>query len=289
MKPAPRIMVTGAEGQLGRALCRQLGEQAIPCNRRSLDVTDVDQVRSMLDQLRPAAIINCAAYTNVDLAETQPDLCWAINAHAVAKLAGECERTGATLVQVSTDYVFGADSLRTTPYSENDRPGPQSVYAQSKLEGEQNAALCQRHFVVRTCGLFGLTARRSNFVETMLRLANEGSLLRVVNDQKCTPSYASHLAAAVLFLLQTAEYGAYHIVNQGETTWFTFACEILRQAGIDIDVEPITTEQLGAPAPRPRYSVLDTGKYQALGGPELPRWEVALAEYLAGREASYDS
>jgi dTDP-4-dehydrorhamnose reductase len=281
------VLVTGAEGQLGLAVCRQLGARAIPCARDLLDLTDFQHIERFLDQQRPEAVINCAAYTKVDLAETEPDLCWAVNAEAVKHLAAECERIGAVLVQVSTDYVFGADATRATPYTESDPPGPQSVYARSKLQGEVNAAICRRHYIVRTCGLFGITPRRNNFVEAMLRMAGERRRPRIVNDQRCTPSSAAHVAGAMLFLLTSPAYGTYHIVNQGETTWYAFAREIFRQSGVEVEVEPITTEQHGACAPRPRYSVLDTSKFRLLGGPELPRWEDALAEYLAAREASY--
>jgi dTDP-4-dehydrorhamnose reductase len=280
------VVVTGGNGLLGRAVCRELGPRAIWSDRTTLDVTNRRQVRRVLADHRPHAVVNCAAFTKVDQAESDPELCWAVNANAVADLASECDRIGATLVQISTDYVFGSDASRTTPYRENDIPEPQGVYAQSKLEGERCTALCRRHFVVRTCGLYGFSPRRNNFVETLLRLASERRRLRVVNDQRCTPSYAAHVARAVLFLLQTGEFGAYHVVNQGETTWWEFACEIFRQMRIEVEVEPITTEQYGAAAPRPWYSVLDASKYRSLGGPVLPRWEVALAEYLAARKSA---
>lgn len=281
-----KIAITGADGQLGREFCRQLGERAVPLDRTLLDIADADAVRRRLQETGPAAVVNCAAYTKVDLAEKEPDLCRTINAAAVANLARECQRIGATLVQISTDYVFGADASRTIPYREDDPPGPQGVYAQTKLEGERAADQCDRRFVVRTCGLYGVSPRRNNFVETMLRLGPERGRLRIVDDQHCTPSYVAHVAAAVLFLLETTAYGVYHIVNAGEVTWRRFAEEIFLQAGLKVEVEPITTAQFGAPAPRPPYSVLDTNKYRALGGPELPPWDQALAEYLRVREAT---
>jgi dTDP-4-dehydrorhamnose reductase len=274
------IAITGAAGQLGRELCRQLGDKAIGLERNTLDLANPDAVRRVIDELRPSAVINCAAYTKVDLAEKEPDLCRKVNALAVEYLAEACRANDCPLVQISTDYVFGADASRATPYQETDTPGPQSVYARTKLEGEQHAATWEKHLIVRTCGLYAPASRTGNFVETMLRLAREGKLLRVVDDQFCTPSYVPDVARAVLFLLSKAAFGTYHVVNTGETTWRRFAEEIFRQSHLNVSVHPITTEEYHAPAPRPRYSVLDTGKYHQLGGPPMPPWRDALSQYL---------
>jgi dTDP-4-dehydrorhamnose reductase len=187
------------------------------------------------------------------------------------------------LVQISTDYVFGGDAARRTPYRESDEPSPLGVYGWSKLEGERRAAGWAKHVIVRTCGLYGPAAPRSggNFVATMLRLGRQRGRLRVVADQCCTPTYVPHLAGAIRFLLGVGAPGLYHVVNAGATTWHDFAAEIFRQAGLAVSLEPITAAQYGAPAPRPAYSVLDTGKYHALpGAPPMPAWQKALAEYL---------
>jgi len=278
-----QVLITGADGQLGRELCRQLGPAAIVADRSTLDITNEHQVHDFVVRRRPTAVINCAAYTQVDRAETEPALCAAVNIHAVRSLATACRAADSVLVQVSTDYVFGADRQRRLPYRETDTPGPQSVYASTKLAGERYAVACPRHYIVRTCGLYGLSPNRENFVETMLRLAQAGRHLRVVNDQRCSPSYVVHIARGILFLLTKEAYGLYHVVSTGETTWYEFAREIFRQAEIQAEVEPITAEQYGAPAVRPGYSVLDTSKYHAARGPAMSPWAEALAEYLVER------
>ena len=284
-----RIAVTGAYGQLGSELCRLLGADAVPLDIDTLDLTDGPAVEKTLGDLCPAAVINCAAYTQVDRAESEPQQCRAVNATAVEHLARACARLDCPLVQISTDYVFGGHPERTTPYCEDDPPSPQGVYARTKREGEQAAARhVRKHLIVRTCGLYARPAdqRAGNFVKTMLRLGKAGKELRVVADQHCTPSYVPHVARAVLFLLGVpsgppAPWGIYHVVNRGATTWYEFAAEIFRQAGIDVSLRPITTAEYGAAAPRPAYSVLDTTKYHALGGPAMPTWRDALEEYFA--------
>jgi len=284
-----RIAVTGAYGQLGSELCRLLGADAVPLDIDTLDLTDGPAVEKTLGDLCPAAVINCAAYTQVDRAESEPQQCRAVNATAVEHLARACARLDCPLVQISTDYVFGGHPERTTPYCEDDPPSPQGVYARTKREGEQAAARhVRKHLIVRTCGLYARPAdqRAGNFVKTMLRLGKAGKELRVVADQHCTPSYVPHVARAVLFLLGVpsgppAPWGIYHVVNRGATTWYEFAAEIFRQAGMDVSLRAITTAEYGATSPRPAYSVLDTTKYHALGGPAMPDWKTALAEYLS--------
>ncbi|OYV96501.1 MAG: dTDP-4-dehydrorhamnose reductase, partial [Planctomycetia bacterium 21-64-5] len=277
------IAVTGSGGQLGRELCRLLGDRATAFDRSQLDITDAERVRWTLAELRPEAVVNTAAYTQVDRAEEQPEPCWKANADGVGFLARACGELQVPLVQISSDYVFGQHAGRTTPYREDEPPAPQGVYAQSKLAGEQQARSWQQHIIVRTCGLYGLPGPNTaagNFVDTMLRLARQGKHLRVVADQHCTPSCVPHVARAVLFLLENRHFGTYHVVNGGATNWHDFACEIFRLAGLSVTIERITTAEYGARAPRPSYSVLDTGKYHALGGPPMPTWQDALAEYL---------
>jgi len=283
-----KVAVTGSGGQLGSELCRQLGSEAVGLDLPEFDLTDRDRVVDRLTQIGAQAVINTAGFTQVDEAERQAERCWAVNAEGVGHLVEACRRLDCPLVEISTDYVFGVDAGRPVPYRETDEPRPAGVYARSKLEGERRAAEWHKHYVVRTCGLYGRAGpcSRGNFVETVLRLAAEGKRLRVVRDQHCTPSYVPHVARAVRFLVGTEAFGTYHVVNSGETTWYDFAVEMLRQAALDVRPEPITTAEYGAAAPRPGYSVLDTSKYHALGGaPAMPRWEVALAEYLAARKA----
>jgi dTDP-4-dehydrorhamnose reductase len=281
-EPVRRILITGAEGQLGSRIGRVLGPQAVLLGRHELDITLSGDVHALFDRLRPSMVINCAAYTAVDRAEQDQEHCYAINALAVETLAQACDRCGAMLVQISSDYVFGSDSDRSTPWEETDRPDPQGVYARSKLLGEQAAQTCRRHLVVRTCGLYGtrLKPAQSNFVDTMLRLGAERRKLRVVGDQHCTPTSVSDVAEAILTLVQSEAQGIFHVVNQGQTTWYDFAKTIFGLRRLDVDLERITSAEYGAPAPRPRYSVLSTAKYQALAGQGLPTWEDALRRHL---------
>ena len=284
MNNLKRVVVTGSRGQLGGEICRQLGDLAVGLDRPGFDLRLRDQVADRLRSLKPSAVINCAAFTQVDRAEHEADACFAVNATGVGNLASICESLDVPLLQVSTDYVFGTDKQRRTPYAEDDAPGPQGVYARSKLEGEQLAAQWRKHFVVRTCGLYVASpdgpVRGRNFVDTMLVLSRERDALRIVDDQFCTPSYVPHVVRAMLFLLSTTAYGTYHVVNSGHATWREFAAELFRLADRQVRIEAITTQAYNAPAPRPLYSVLSTTKYHALSGrPELPTWQAGLAEY----------
>ncbi len=281
------IVVTGAYGQLGGEMCRQLGAAAIPLDIDTLDLTDGPAVVDRMLSLKPEAIINCAAYTQVDKAESDAERCRAVNATAVEHLARACGRLDCPLVQISTDYLFGAVCTQPRPWREDDPLSPQGVYARTKLEGEQAAARHPKHLIVRTCGLYARPSdpRAANFVRTMLRLGATRSELNVVADQCCTPTYVPHLAQAILFLVgasggRPASWGVYHVTNTSQTTWRDFAIEIFRQAAMSVAVRPISTAQYGAPAPRPSYSVLDTSAYHRLGGPPMPDWKAALAEYF---------
>ena len=282
-----KIAVTGAYGQLGGEICRQLGPDAIPLDIDTLDLTDGRAVIDRMVALKPEAIVNCAAYTQVDKAESEPEMCRAVNATAVEHLVRTADRLDCPLVQISTDYVFEAVCVDTHPRHENDPTSPRGVYAQTKLEGEQAAARHPKHLIVRTCGLYARPsdARAVNFVRTMLRLGHQRSELRIVADQHCTPTYVPHLARAILFLVGAVggppvPWGTYHVTNTGQTTWFDFAAEIFRLAGLKVAIQPITTSEYGAPAPRPTYSVLDTTAYHRLGGPTMPDWKAALGEYF---------
>jgi dTDP-4-dehydrorhamnose reductase len=286
------IVVTGADGQLGGELCWRLGGRAIPLDIDTLDLTDGQAVSERLLALKPAAIINCAAYTQVDKAESEPEKCRAVNAGAVEHLVRVCGSLDCPLVQISTDYVFGEAPAERRPWRETDPTSPQGVYARTKLEGERIAAQHPKHLIVRTCGLYARRCdqRATNFVKTMLRLGGTRSELQVVDDQCCTPTYVPHLARAILFLLgcgkgdsphwSASPWGTYHVTNTGQAIWREFAIEIFRLAGMNVTVRPITTAEYGAAAPRPSYSVLDTSAYHRLGGPAMPDWKAALAEYF---------
>lgn len=294
-----KVLITGANGQLGRELCRLLGEKAVPLAREQLDLTRGHEVFEAIVSRRPKVVINCAAYTRVDRAEIEPELCRAVNATAVRHMAVACRELDCTLVQISSDYVFaggnagngdsGGINGNRRPWREDEQPQPQGVYAMSKADGELFASQQEKHLIVRTCGLYARASdmHAVNFVRTMLRLGGEGKRLRVVADQICTPSYVPHVARAVLFLAgcreaeHAASWGIYHITNAGETTWHGFAKEIFRLAGLDIEPEAVSTAEFGDPTPRPSYSVLDTSAYHRLGGPPLPHWQAAMAEYFS--------
>jgi dTDP-4-dehydrorhamnose reductase len=279
------IAVTGSTGQLGGELCRRLGPAAVPLARASLDLARPETFAAILDRLRPQALINCAAWTAVDAAESDRDACFAANATAVAALAAACRARGIVLVQLSTDYVFGADRDRREPYREDDSPGPVSVYGASKLAGEEAARACD-HLIVRTCGLYSAgdagPVRGRNFADTMLALSRERPELRVVNDQFCTPSYVPHVAGAILALLAANVRGICHVVNAGSTTWHGFAEELLRQAGRDVRLTAIPTSEYPSPARRPGYGVLSTARLAGLGI-VLPDWRAGIRDYLASQ------
>jgi dTDP-4-dehydrorhamnose reductase len=278
-----RYAVIGAAGQLGRDLCPRLRGEVVPLARDQADLTRPDLLRSTLSDLRPAVVVNCAAYNFVDKAEGEPGVACAVNAWGVRDLAAVCRDLGCTLVHFSTDYVFGLDEGRRTPWAETDAPGPVSIYGLSKLAGEYLVrSLCPRHVVIRTCGLYGVWGsggKGGNFVETMLRVAGQGKPLRVVADQTCTPSYTVDVADAAAALLSTGRHGLFHLTNAGHCSWFEFARTIFELAGVRADLTAITSQEFGAAARRPAYSVLAPS---AGVGPLRP-WREALAAYLLER------
>jgi len=282
-----KFAVLGATGQLGRDLCPRLAGEVIPLGRDRGDLTNPAMLRSTLTDLRPDVVVNCAAYNFVDRAESEPEAAFAVNAWGARTLATICRDLNCVPAHFSTDYVFGLHPGRRTPYRETDAPGPVSVYGVSKLAGEYFVrAICPRHFVLRTCGLYGVWGsggKGGNFVETMLRLAGQGKPLRVVNDQFCTPSYTVDVATSAAALLSTERYGLYHLTNSGSCSWHEFAAAIFEKAGIQADVTPIPSTGYPTPARRPAYSVLSTTAYQSLGLPSLRPWREALAAYFCER------
>lgn len=281
-----KIAIAGSRGQLGTALRRTLGD-VIRLDRPAFDLCDADSIRQGIEDAKPDAVINAAAYNFVDKANDEPDTAYAVNALGPQKLATVCEEHAIPLVHISTDYVFSKriDGL-IEPFVESDEPNPASVYAGSKLAGEQFVrSNCERHFVLRTCGLYGDSESegKGNFVTTMLRLAGERDELRIVNDQHCTPTSAADLAGWIAKLIRTDAYGLYHATNSGETTWCQFAREIFQLAGVDVDVVEITTAEFGAKATRPAYSVLNCDRLAQVIG-ETPRaWREGLGEYVVGQ------
>jgi dTDP-4-dehydrorhamnose reductase len=278
-----RLLVTGSRGQLGRALERlapRSGHEFAGVDLPELDITDAAAVRRAVDSASPDAIVNCAAYTAVDAAESDEARALAVNGTAVAALAEAADRHGALLLQVSTDYVF--DGSARAPIREDEPTNPQSAYGRTKLAGEEAAARARRHLIVRTAWLYGEGA---SFVVAIRRQLDGGNrTLRVVADQTGCPTYAGDLASGLLRLLDVSAEGVVHAVNFGSTTWYGFAREIVRLLGSDAEVVPITTAEMPRPARRPAYSVLDTSHLATLIGGPLPSWEDALERHLrAGR------
>jgi dTDP-4-dehydrorhamnose reductase len=283
-----RYAVLGSAGQLGRDLVPRLPGEVVALTRERADLTRPDLLRAALTELRPDVVVNCAAYNFVDQAEAEPEAAFAVNAWGVRQLALVCRDLGYTLAHFSTDYIFGLDEARRTPYAATDAPGPVSVYGLSKLTGEYLVrALCPKHFVIRTCGLYGVWGsggKGGNFVETMLRLAGQGQPLRVVADQTCTPSYTVDVATAAAALIATGRYGLYHLTNAGATTWHDFARTIFELAEVRAELAPVPSRDYPRPARRPGYSVLAMAAYEALGLPPPRPWREALAAYLEERK-----
>jgi dTDP-4-dehydrorhamnose reductase len=278
-----RIAIVGAGGQLGTALQACLQGEVIPLAHAQIEITDPASIDAALSAARPECVIHAAAYNFVDRAEDDERIAFGVNALGPRNIARWCERHGAKLVHVSTDYVFGGDRVRTRPYVETDPPQPQSAYAAGKEQGERRVETeTPRHFIVRTCGLYGSASSegKGNFVKTMLRLAKERKELTIVNDQHCTPSYAVDVAGAIARLVETDRFGLYHATNSGSTTWYEFAREIFRLARVEITARPISSTEYPQKAARPGYSVLNCSKLAAVIGGPLPPWQDALARYL---------
>ena len=277
-----KIVVTGAAGMLGQDVVRAaefVNHQVVPRTRAQLDITDPRAVRRLMEAERPDAVINCAAWADVDGAEADEETATGVNGAGAGVVAAEAAAVDAAIVHPSTDHVFDGASRR--PYVESDRTGPLSAYGRSKLAGEiEVAAGNERHYIVRTSWLFGVGG--DNFVETMLRLGAELPQVVVVRDQLGAPTYTAHLADALVRLLDREDYGVHHIAGSNECSWYEFALEIFRQAGADVAVLSCTTEELARPAPRPTYSVLGTERPYPI---VLPDWQEGLAGYLHERAA----
>ena len=275
-----RILVFGAGGQLGRELAslHDTEDTIIGLDRASCDIAVPDAAARALHEHEPDAVINCAAWTKVDAAESQPDAAFRANAEGPRLLAEACNQHGVLLCHISTDYVF--DGTAATPIPETAPTSPLGVYGASKLAGENAIRqVTPRHLIVRTSWLYGQDG--PNFVLTMLRLGAERDELRVVSDQRGAPTWTGHLAPALLRLVELGVPGTYHLSNAGETTWDAFASAILRTADLGARVIPISTSEYGAPAPRPAYSVLDNRAWRLLGQAPFPPWETGLHDYMA--------
>ena len=288
-----KILLIGARGQLAQDVVRavakdEAGDEIVPVTHEQLDIRDPEQIERCVEQARPDCIINTAAFHKVDLCEDEPENAFAVNEQGVRNVARVAQKARALLVQFSSDYVF--DGAQRRPYVESDEARPLSVYAKSRLAGERAVEEeCERYLIVRTCGLYGLAGSQSkagNFVETILRLVGSGQPLKVVDDQVCTPTSTLDLAHHLLPLIHSGARGLLHMTNTGECSWFEFAREIFRLAGIDAKLKRCTTAEFAAKAPRPAYSVLDNRALGAAGFQEFRPWQEALAQYLRSRKSA---
>jgi dTDP-4-dehydrorhamnose reductase len=281
-----KIALIGADGQLGSDLLRRLsGEDVFPFYYPDFDVTQPDRARLALSRVAPRIIINTSAYHRVDECEDHPRESFLINTVAVRDLAVICRDLDAVLVHFSTDYVF--DGQKQKPYIEGDPPNPLNVYALSKLAGEilirQTLA---KYFLIRTCGLYGEAGckeKGTNFVERIIELEKAGKTLRIVDDQRVTPTSTEELAARLSELIRTSHYGLYHLTNEGDCSWYEFAREVFSLLQKDAGIVPVDSASYGAKAPRPSYSVLENKKAKEVGLMGFSHWRDALKKYLRKR------
>ena len=279
-----KVLVTGASGQLGHDVCLELERRAIPfCapTSQEMDITDREAVLRCMEDTRPDAVIHCAAYTKVDLAEVEPEKCWAVNADGTRNIAEACRKLGSSMLYISTDYVFPGDGDRF--YEPTDPVGPANVYGRSKLAGELAVqSLLDKYFIVRISWVFGKNG--NNFVKTMLRLAETRTELNVVCDQIGSPTYTADLAPLLCDMIQTDQYGIYHAANEGICSWAEFAQEVFAQEGKDVTVRPVTTAEYAAKAQRPLNSRLSKESLRNAGLAPLPGWQDAVRRFLMERK-----
>lgn len=275
-----KIIVTGCNGQLGKAvnvLYKDSSEyELVNTDVAELDITDIKAVMDFVEQVKPYAIINCAAHTNVNACESQEDLAYKINAIGPRNLAIAATEYDAKLIHISTDYVFAGDGDK--PYREYDEVNPQSAYGRTKLQGESFVQqFAKKYFIVRTAWLYG---DGKNFVKTMLGLAKNNDTVRVVGDQIGSPTSAKELAKAIAILVPTDNYGIFHGTCEGVCSWADFTEEFYRLAGVTTKVEHITTDEYPTPAKRPAYSVLDNYMFQMTTDFRFADWKDAIREYM---------
>ena len=283
-----RIAVIGSRGQLGSDLCKLIPKRdLVALAHKDIEITDINSVERALVEHKPDAVINTAAYVRVDDCETNVDTAYQVNALGARNVAVISQKIGAKLVYISTDYVFGGDTSRKVPYTEYDKPDPLNVYGKSKLAGEDYVrSFHHKHFIIRASGLFGTagsSGKGGNFVETILKLAKEKDRLTIVADQVFSPTYTADLAARILEIIPTRNFGIFHVTNSGACSWFKFAREILSISGINTPVDPIDSDHYPQKAKRSSYSVLENYQLKLLGSHELRNWKEAIKDYLRGK------
>ena len=275
-----KILVTGSSGQLGHDLVIELTKRGHDINgvsSKELNLMDPTAVHSFLTSIRPDAVMHCAAYTAVDQAEDDAEICMAVNHLGTRSVADSCAEIGCKLLYISTDYVFPGTGDR--PWEPDDTTAPLNLYGRSKLMGEEAVReATSQHFIVRTSWVFGINGK--NFVKTMLRLGKERDTLTVVDDQFGSPTYTKDLSVLLADMIETEKYGTYHATNEGICTWYEFACEIMKQAGLSTEVLAVSSSQYPSKANRPKNSRMSKNKLDEVGFHRLPSWQDALHRYL---------
>jgi dTDP-4-dehydrorhamnose reductase len=275
-----KALVTGIRGQLGYDVVKELqrrGHEAIGVNSEEMDITDSQKVSQVITNAKADIVIHCAAYTAVDAAEDHKEICYKVNAEGTRNIANICKKLDLKMIYISTDYVF--DGTGERPWEPDDKREPLNYYGQTKYEGELAVeSLLEKYFIVRIAWVFGINGK--NFVKTMLNLAEKMDKITVVNDQVGSPTYTYDLARLLVDMAETDKYGHYHVTNEGYCTWYEFAKEIFKQAGKNITVEPVTSEQYPSKAKRPSNSRMSKDKLDENGFMRLPDWQDALARYL---------
>lgn len=275
-----KVLVTGAKGQLGYDVINRLKESNIEylgVDIDTMDLFDKEQVKIIIVEYNPDVIIHCAAYTAVDKAEDETEVCYKTNVLGTRYVSEACKEIDAKMVYISTDYVF--DGKGANPFEVTDKPAPINYYGQTKYEGELEVQKClEKYFIVRTSWVFGKNG--NNFVKTMLRLAKEKDEVSVVSDQIGSPTYTYDLAKLLVEMIKTNKYGTYHATNGGYCSWYEFTCEIYKQAGIEAKINPIKTEDYATKAKRPMNSRLNKGKLINEGFNSFPKWENAIMRFI---------
>ena len=275
-----KVFVTGVKGQLGYDVVKELesrGMEAVGVDIDEMDITDADSVDKVIKTAAPDAVIHCAAYTAVDAAEDNEELCRKVNADGPKNIAKVCKELDIKMIQISTDYVFNGQGER--PWEPDDEADPQSVYGQTKYEGELAVKeLLDKYFIVRIAWVFGVNGK--NFVKTILNLAKTRDTLTVVNDQFGSPTYTEDLAKLLVDMVQSDKYGTYHATNEGICSWYEFACAIFKEAGIEMTVLPVSSAEYAAKAKRPANSRMSKEKLTENGFEKLPTWQDALKRYI---------
>lgn len=275
-----KILVTGVNGQLGYDVVRELQKREIEClgvDKDDFDITDRSSTVGFIENYSPDAVIHCAAYTAVDKAEDDSENCRKVNSTGSGNVAFACEKIGAKIIYISTDYVFGGDGEKY--YETSDKKAPQNVYGRTKLDGEkQITENCKKHFIVRTSWVFGING--GNFVKTMRRIAAEKDVIGVVSDQIGSPTYTFDLAKLLCDMAVSEKYGIYHATNENVCSWADFCREILRLSGLKAEVKDLTTEEYPVKAKRPKNSRLSKSSLDDAGFERLPTWQDALERYI---------